>query len=82
MTRKGPSPEFLAQLMKELLPKNHPEHPNWRLYAAEHNRQVQKVLAQERWEQRQRELPAELRQRAIDSVWEATTAARHGGLGR
>ena len=78
MTRKGPSPEFIAQLMKELLPEDHPEHPNRRQYAAEHNRQVQKLLAQQRWEQRQRELPAELRQRAIDSVWEATTDAIEG----
>lgn len=43
---------------------------------AERNREVRRLLAQERWEARQRELPAELRQRAIDSVWEQTLEAR------
>jgi hypothetical protein len=44
--------------------------------AAEHNRRVRQMLAQERWVQRQRDLPAELRQRAIDSVWEQTLEAK------
>jgi hypothetical protein len=44
--------------------------------AAERNREVRQLLAQQRWEQYQRELPAIRRQQAIDSVWEKTLEAR------
>jgi hypothetical protein len=63
--------ELIEELMRELLP----DWPPTSILGT-------RVSAQERWEQRQRELPTELRQRAIDSVWEATTAVRHRGLGR
>jgi hypothetical protein len=59
--RKGPSPELLAKLRRELLPAEPP---------------VSRVSATERWNERQRELDAVARQRAIDAVWERTLKAR------
>jgi hypothetical protein len=44
--------------------------------ATEHNRQARKLLAEDAWRQRQSQLPAERLQRAIDSVWEKTVAAK------
>lgn len=44
--------------------------------AAEHNRQVRKLLAEEAWQQRMNQMPFERRQRAIDSVWEKVVAAK------
>jgi hypothetical protein len=68
------TPEELAKFFEgfeeSLMPKKS------RVSAAEHNRRVRQMLAQERWKQHQRDLPAELRQRAIDSVWEQTLEAK------
>jgi hypothetical protein len=44
--------------------------------AVEHNRRARQLLAEDRWKQRQLELPAERRQAAIDAVWEWTLEAR------
>jgi hypothetical protein len=44
--------------------------------AAEHNRRARALIAQERWQQRMEQMPAERLQRAIDSVWEQTVEAR------
>jgi hypothetical protein len=44
--------------------------------AAEHNRRATQLLAEDRWKQRQRELPAERRQAAIDAVWQRTLEER------
>ena len=44
--------------------------------AAEHNRQVRKLLAEEAWQQRMNQMPYERRQRAIDSVWERAVEAK------
>jgi len=70
------TPEELAKFFEgfeeSLMPKPKPKPVS----AAEHNRRVRQMLAQERWAQRQRELPAVLRQRAIDSVWEQTLEAK------
>ena len=46
------------------------------LGAAEHNRRVRQQVAQERWDEQQRELPALRLQRIIDQQWERTLEAR------
>jgi hypothetical protein len=56
----------------EYLDKTGPKPKPKPVSAVDHNRRVRQMLAQERWEQRQRDLPAEFRQRAIDAVWEQT----------
>lgn len=58
---RKPSPEFVAKLRDLLLPK--PSPPD-------------RTEAQDRWEQRQRDMELMRRQAAIDSVWERTVAAR------
>lgn len=60
---RKPSPEFIAKLRKQLLPK--PDASGDR-----------KQLASHRWDERQRDLPPDYRQRAIDAVWERTLHAR------
>lgn len=60
---RKPSPEFVAKLRKQLLPKTE----------VDGNR---KQLASHRWDERQRDLPPDYRQRAIDAVWERTLQAR------
>ena len=58
-----------ADLMEDL---PQPEGP------AEHNRRARLMMARERWERQQREIPRERLQRAIDDVWERTLAAKAG----
>lgn len=47
-----------------------------RVDAAEHNRRTRQLMAEEAWQQRQKELSALRRQQAIDSVWEQVVAAK------
>lgn len=47
-----------------------------RLPPAEHNRRAKAIVAAERWEERQKDLLAQRRQQAIDSVWEASLEAK------
>ena len=44
--------------------------------AVEHNRRVERMLAQERWNEQQRELPLQRLQQMIDQQWELTLEAR------
>lgn len=64
MTRE----ERIEKLRLELLPDPQP--------TAEQLKAQRKAIAQERWDQRQREMADINRQRAIDFVWERTLAAR------
>jgi hypothetical protein len=61
--------ELFEELMRELIP------PNWPP-ASLLGSTSPRLTAQQRWEQRQCELSAEVKQRAIDSVWEATRRHR------
>jgi hypothetical protein len=70
------TPEELAKFFEgfeeSLMPKPKPKPVS----AAEHNRRVRQMLAQERWEQRRRELPRELLQRMIDQSVELNKEAQ------
>jgi hypothetical protein len=61
--------ELFEELMRELIPADWP--PALLLGST-----PPRLTAQQRWEQRQRELPADVKQRAVDSVWEATRSHR------
>lgn len=61
--RRKPSPEFVAELRKALLPQPKPLPPP-------------KPTADEVWNERQRTLSIDRYQRAIDAVWERTLQAR------
>jgi hypothetical protein len=67
---KGPSPEFVAKLMQELLPQGD-QPPEAAPSGGDGKRR-----AETRWEERQRELSALHRQQAIDAVWETTLRAK------
>jgi hypothetical protein len=46
------------------------------LGAAEHNRRARQLVAQERWDEQQRELSAQRLQRIVDQQWTLTLDAR------